>query len=299
MAGFKEFFTFTKAERRGIFILASILVLLILYDVFGPFRTNPKSDQEIFKAEVQEFLEHNKAARQDSVIEKTQKPKQLTKAPHKRKLNPHPFDPNMMSYEQWLELGLSERQAHTIKKYQSKGGHFYKPEDFRKIYCISESEYEQLAPYIIINGNDIENNTPEEEVVLNLDLNTVNEQEIQCVKGIGPAFARRIIKYRKLLGGYVRIDQLMEVYGMDSARYTAIKSYFTLGQDSIRKFPLNKVSFRALKYHPYISEELAYEITNYRKISGNFRSVEDLRKIKLVNDSLYQKIYLYFAVESK
>jgi DNA uptake protein ComE-like DNA-binding protein len=298
MAGFKEFFTFTKAERRGIFVLASILVLLILYDVFGPFRIYQKSDQELFKAEVQAFLEQNKAARQDSIVEKTEKPKAPRKTPKKRKLNPHPFDPNMMSYEQWLELGLSERQAHTIKNYQSKGGRFYKPEDFQKIYCISEREYEELAPYIIINSNDIEAENSE-EVVLNLDLNTVNEQEIQCVKGIGPAFARRIIKYRKLLGGYVHVEQLMEVYGMDSRRYNAIKPYFTLSLDSVHKFSLNKAGFKELKYHPYISDQLAYEITNYRKISGDFHSVKDLRKIKLVNDSLYQKIYLYFAVESE
>jgi len=189
---------------------------------------------------------------------------------------------------------LSDRQARTIEKYKSKGGTFYKPEDFKKIYCISEDEYELLEPYIIITNYE-EDDNDNYEVKLQLNINEVNVDEIQCVSGIGPSYAKRIIKYRELLGGFVTIEQLNEVYGMDSIRYQQISPFFTISLDSIRHISLSKASFSQLLRHPYISKKLAYEISNYRKMHGNFKAVEELKKISLVNDSLYQKIYLYFA----
>ena len=47
------------------------------------------------------------------------------------------FDPNTISTEGWLELGLNQKTAETINKYLSKGGHFDKPEDLRKIWGMS------------------------------------------------------------------------------------------------------------------------------------------------------------------
>jgi len=297
MSGFKEYFTFNKAERRGIFVLAVILFALLLYDIFGPFRMDSVADQAEFKAEVDRFLATKEKEDKPAVKQKRIRKKQPEKQ-HKRKLTPRPFDPNTMSYEQWLDLGLSEKQARTIEKYKSKGGRFRRPEDFRKMYCITENEYEALEPFISINSFD-EDDEPEVAVQPQIELNTVNEVEIQCVRGIGPAFAGRIIKYRRLLGGYVRVEQLMEVYGMDSSRYRQISPAFRINTDSVKQIPINTATYSQLRRHPYISNELAYEIVQFRKTHGNFQSVEQLKQINGVDDSLYQKIYLYFAVESK
>jgi len=293
---FKEFFSFTKAERRGIFFLLLIISILLVYDLLSPFDNPFVSENEIFKQEVDAFLASKEASKEEPKPKDSKKNITNKKVLKKHEIKPHPFDPNLMSHSQWVAMGLSERQASTIEKYKSKGGYFRRPEDFKKIYCISSEEYETLLPYIVIN-------TMEEDIIgeakepIQLDLNTVNMEEIQCVNGIGPSYAKRITKYRKLLGGYVNISQLMEVYGMDTKRYQQISPYFTLTLDSVHKLPLNSATYNQLKYHPYISKDLAYEITDYRKLHGKFHSVEDLKKISLVNDSLYQKIYLYFAAD--
>lgn len=295
MSRFKEFFSFNKTERRGVFVLLLLMMLLLLYRIFGPFSVSRIIDQSDYEYQVTQFLNTKETENpQPESFEQTST-KKLKK---KRRLKPHPFDPNSMTKKQWINMGLSERQAQTIEKYKSKGGKFREAEDFKKIYCISESEYEKLSPYIIINLPE-ENEQDYSEPILNIDLNTVSIDEIQCVRGIGPSFAKRIIKYRQLLGGYVDINQLLEVYGMDSARFLAIKPYFSLSLDSVKRIPINTADYTQLHRHPYISDQLAYEIGHYRNIHGHFSSPEDLKKINLVTDSLYQKIYLYFATELK
>ncbi len=303
MASIKELFTFNKAERRGIFVLALIIVLLLIYRVFGPFSMEVATDGNgQFQQDIARFLESEKKGDEQKPEKKNKKQKVRTKHYYgQQKLNPRPFDPNVMSYEQWIEMGLSEKQARTIEKYKAKGGRFRVAEDFRKIYCISEKEFDELSPYIIISPelNEDFHEREKEEIPLKLELNSVNEEQIQCVRGIGPAFASRIIKYRNLLGGYVELDQLMEVYGMDSVRFRQISPFFSINPDSVQRIDLNTCSYKDLLRHPYISKQVAFAIIDFRKSSGHYNSVEELRNLKEIDEAIYQKIYRYFVAESK
>ena len=82
-----------------------------------------------------------------------------------------------------------------------------------------------------------------------IDLNSADTTLLKRVPGIGSSFARRIIKYRDLLGGYYVVEQLQEVYGMDRERYDAIHPYFTIGT-AVRPLTL---TIDSISYHPYLS----------------------------------------------
>ena len=82
-----------------------------------------------------------------------------------------------------------------------------------------------------------------------IDLNTADTTLLKRVPGIGSSFARRIVKYRSLLGGYYVVEQLQEVYGMDRERYDAIYPYFTVGT-AVRPLTL---TIDSISYHPYLS----------------------------------------------
>ena len=82
-----------------------------------------------------------------------------------------------------------------------------------------------------------------------IDLNTADTTLLKRVPGIGSSFARRIVKYRELLGGYYVVEQLQEVYGMDRERYDAIYPYFTVGT-TVRPLTL---TIDSISYHPYLS----------------------------------------------
>lgn len=82
-----------------------------------------------------------------------------------------------------------------------------------------------------------------------IDLNSADTTLLKRVPGIGSSFARRIVKYRDLLGGYYVVEQLQEVYGMDRERYDAIHPYFTIGT-AVRSLTL---TIDSISYHPYLS----------------------------------------------
>lgn len=81
-----------------------------------------------------------------------------------------------------------------------------------------------------------------------IELNTADTLTLQSVPGIGPGFARRIAKYRTLLGGYYVVEQLQEVYGMDRERYDQIAPFFRLTEAVT---PL-RISQDSIPYHPYL-----------------------------------------------
>ena len=128
-----------------------------------------------------------------------------------------------------------------------------------------------------------------------IELNSADTFELQRLRGIGPSFAKRIIKYRDRLGGYLDKSQLLEIFGMDTLKYNEIKDHLTVNPDSIRKINLNSVTFKELLAHPYFPFELTKNIMIYRKDHKKFTGTEELLKIKNINDSIYQKIRPYVS----
>ena len=90
-----------------------------------------------------------------------------------------------------------------------------------------------------------------------IELNTADTFDLQRLRGIGPSFARRITGYRARIGGYVKKEQLLEVWGMDSSRYEGIKRYLTVNPEKITQIKLNTATFKELLRHPYMPYELA------------------------------------------
>ena len=99
-----------------------------------------------------------------------------------------------------------------------------------------------------------------------IDLNTADTLLLQKVPGIGPAFARRIFRYRERLGGYYVREQLQEVYGMDRERYEQIVPYLTIRTLPRRIF----LSQDSVSRHPYLS----------------FRQMDVLKRLLLKGDSI-------------
>lgn len=129
-----------------------------------------------------------------------------------------------------------------------------------------------------------------------VDLNRADTFDLQRLRGIGPAFAKRIINYRSRLGGFNYKEQLLEVFGMDSARFLQIRPYLTVGRDSIVKIDLNKVTFKTLMRHPYFPFEVTKQIILYRQQKGGYDSVGELLKIQGITDSLYSRMRVYLEV---
>ncbi len=293
----KEFLSFSKAERRGVFILSFIVLIILLYNIFIPSLNIKAKDFSAFETQVKYY-----ELKKDSISRLLIRHSEINRKTYKkvkRTYHPKNFDPNIISKKAWVDMGLTPKQASSIIKFIAKGGKFYEPEDLHKLYCLSSKECDLLIPYVIIQENNfIDDFTLDENDYdyLHIELNTATIDNLKLVKGIGPATAKGIINYRKLLGGYCSVNQLKEVFLIDSLKFESIKNNFFVNNDSIKYIDINTADYYKLYWHPYITKRLAYEIVQYRSQRGDFKKVSDLLKVKGMSDSIYQKIYLYFAL---
>ncbi len=279
-----DYFYFSQKERRGIFMLLSIILILIFINLF--VIPNISQEKPIDKLAFIAWV--------DSL---TQKPLEQVEA---KTIEYFKFNPNLITKEDWLKLGLSEKQTQTILNYRNAGGKFFKKEDLKKIYSISETQYQKLEPFISISKSKKEkrkNYAPQKK--LHIELNTTDSVELIKIYGVGAVFASRILKYRNLLGGYTHPSQLVEVYGIDSGKFENIKHNFTACDTAkINQLNINTADFKKLLKHPYISYEFVKFIVNARKVE-KIKSVDDLREPKYISDSLFMKLRPYLKISTK
>lgn len=285
----KDYLTFNKSDRNGLIILVSIIFILILVSKFSYlFIHNKPADFTKFNKEIEAF--QMALTLKDSVNKSSI---------NKDSIKLVAFNPNNTSDVVWKQLGLSDKQIKVISNYLSKGGKFYKKEDFKKIYCISDDEYLTLEPYINIPTTNASNQTYQKSVKnnTNVELNSADTTELKTLKGIGSAYAKRIVKYRELLGGYYNKSQLMEVYGMKEELYNSIVQYITIDTTKIIKININTATFKELNKNPYIKYEGTKNIVNFRDKNGRFKSINFILTNNLLPKDKYDKLKPYLTVE--
>lgn len=237
------------------------------------------------------------------LIEAERKKVYLHKGDKRRELKLFRFDPNHTGTTQWQALGLSAKQAKVMTNYLAKGGRFRIKEDLRRMFVISPERYTALLPYIYIadpgsrDSGAIKSRYPVKAAPLVVDLNLADTVELDKVKGIGPAFARRIYKYRERLGGFYKKEQLLEVYGVDSVKYNEISGQIKLDHRQLTRIRINTVTFENLSRNPYLKFKEANAIIQFRKQHGNYANIADLKKVVILSAETVDKLTPYLSFE--
>jgi competence ComEA-like helix-hairpin-helix protein len=299
-------FDFSRSEQRGIIVLLIILLFLVGFRIALSYVQTSGEVSEHNPHVVQQFLSMQQHYH-DSVLLARQQRSFYTGSPQEwrnysssRKLIPFAFNPDTMSFSNWKKMGFTEKEAQQIVNYQSKGGRFFQKSDFKKLYCVSDEDYQLLESYIQLASKEKSEQKWESTKALphaKLNLNNVDSIQLQKIPGIGQKTASRIVRYREKLGGFVHIHQLKEVYAIDSNRFLQIEPYLFVDKTNIKKLNINKLDIKALIKHPYIDYYLAKSIVDYRQKHGKYTVVEDVKKSVHFYDELYQKIVPYLEVE--
>lgn len=213
-----------------------------------------------------------------------------------------PFDPNTADSATLRRLGLSARAAHGLVNWRNKGKKFYKKEDLKPLYNLPEELYARLEPYIVlsISRDDhsfYENRYRQPPLPPTLDLNTTDSATLVRLNGIGPTLAHKIVARRVALGGFLRHEQLLEVYKFPDSTFRMLREKLVIRPGAVRQLPLNSASPAQLAAHPYIGEKVAQNIVLYREGLKRFSSLQQLRQVPLMNEEKYRSIAPYFSLE--
>ena len=266
----KELLTFSKKERVGFIALLLIVMAVLLYSLLNSGHKDYATES---------FEELTKAI--DS-----------TEARHKpdnsKPAEPFLFDPNTADSATFVQLGFTPNQVKSILAYRSTGAWFSVPNDFSKLYVVSDDQFQRLKPYIKI----AQPSKPFKKV----ELNTADTTELQRLRGIGPYYARQIARYREHLGGFHSAVQLKEIKGIDDERFSLFASQYTLDAKHVKQLNLNMVDEKALKAHPYIGSEAAGKIVKYRQQTA-ISSMEELLESGIFTDEAAGKLSPYLTFD--
>lgn len=313
----KDFFFFSASQRIGIIILVCLILIIsamnfiipYFYEDFSPY------NDSLSNAEFEKFK--NSLISLDSLNELKQKERyknwednryadQYTDR-HKYQSNEYKlfeFDPNELDSAGFVSLGLKSYVASNILKYRKKGGKFLSKDAFSKVYGISKDKHAELEPYIKIspsyltqNKDTSTNNLKDTALVITIELNSADTASLMKVKGIGKGYAKSIIRFRNQTGGFINVEQLMDVYGMTEENYNRIKAFCTVNQSLIRKINVNTTSLDKLKSHPYINFYQAKQIYELRRKLGKLTSINELKNLSELDENTLRKIEPYLIFE--
>ena len=300
----------TSKERLGLIVLASLLALAMTVNYsIGYFL--PKNEESL--ADEEELMAF---ARFKASLSRKENEKSFSRKPTSPKINNEieyfDFDPNQLSMEQWMDLGLTKKTARNIINYREAGGEFFHAEDLQKIYTLSEKDYERLEPWIQIKSS-IKDKKPVEEdqdkifeeeeapnsggSVIQIELNSAGLEELEKLAGIGPVYAERIIKYRELLGGFYDKSQLLEVYGISQDTYEKIEHAVEIDTSNLTPLSFFKADFKQLLQHPYIDKYEARGIEKMRTLDIRIERLAQVKEAGIFTEEKWKKIRPYLKLE--
>jgi len=282
------FFHFSRRERFGNTLLIALFLLSCIFPEFlSIFFPPPDLPQTGFHPALASLQN------QDTVPEPASRPDTL-----------FIFDPNQADMETFIRLGLSRRTARTILNYREKGGRFRKKEDLASIYTITDAEYQRLEPYIRLQEDTrvtyqrshAPGKAPKKYEEVQIDINQATAEEWQQLRGIGPGYAGRIVKFRDKLGGFASVEQVGETYGLPDSVFQQIRPQLVYSP-ILRFIHINSCTEEELAAHPFIQRRQARSLFLYRQHHGPFKDMEDLKKVKSLPDTVLQKLIPYLSFE--
>ncbi|MCM1515227.1 MAG: helix-hairpin-helix domain-containing protein [Paraprevotella sp.] len=255
-----------------------------------------------------------------------------------RQIESFEFDPNVADSTQLLRLGLAPFQVRSIYRYRANGGRFCAPDDFRRVYRLTNEQWEHLAPLIRIadryrlvavvpsadernalvrprpsSRNDVRSGQSHSKASSSLtdsisdsvpsvadlvsdagktvqgnyprklsgdetlDVNLADSALLCRVPGIGPYFARKIVEYRRRLGGYADVEQLLQI---DNFPADAIAWLEVTDSMQIKRLKVNNLTTRQLMKHPYMGYYRASDIVTHRRIYGRVTGLDILKGLQ-------------------
>ncbi len=209
------------------------------------------------------------------------------------------FDPNTVTAEELLRLGLSEKQAASWLKFRgSRSDAFRRPEDVAKLFVLSEDDKARLLPLLEFAGREGYGgrNWPGEENFA-FDPNTVSAEDLQRL-GLSEKQAAAWVRYRSRSPTTFRrpedIRRLSTLSDADKERLIGLAVIAPPNSSVVPaqrfRFDPNTISADSLELLGFPRWQ-AESLLRYR--AGRpvtFRRATDLRRVKSLDSTLVESL---------
>jgi len=298
MKNIKSHFWYNNSQRNGILFLVLIIIILQLLYFFSPFSSKSKTTKNAI--ELLEFQQEIDSLKQIAVAQ--QKPKIF------------PFNPSFITDYKGYQLGMTPQEIDRLLKYRANGNYINSAKEFQHITQISDSLLKAISPYfkfpawltnkkrnLIQNSYTSKNESQKKETLTShrkKDLNLVSAKDLQAINGVGDKLSKRIVSYRKKLGGYAINEQLYEVWGLKKEIANQVLQHFSvLKKPTIQKININTATFKEVLSIVYIDYKLTKKIFNYRDEVAEIQSLDSLKKIDGFPLEKFDRIALYLEAK--
>ncbi|UUW11127.1 helix-hairpin-helix domain-containing protein [Flavobacterium plurextorum] len=273
----KMHFKFTSQQRTGIFLLFVVIIILQLFYFFFDFNKS-----EVFFGGEKQWMSLQKDI--DAV--------RMEKLNEKAKV--YTFNPNFISDYKGYKLGMSVQEIDRLLAFRKESKYVNSAEEFQEVTHISDSLLKTISPLFKfpdwtqkknefkIEKKEYPSKMSFSKVNIALaDINTASQEDLIKIYGIGEALSLRILKQKEILGGFVSMEQMEDVWGLSPEVIVELNRRFrAVIPSGFKKIAINDASLKELSQFSYFKYSLAKQIVIYRSMNGNFNNIEELSKIK-------------------
>ena len=210
----------------------------------------------------------------------------------KSRFSPRPFEPfaiDTVGIEYLRLIGFSTRQAEALVEYRNRGKGIFSMNELRDCYAVSEEMADSLAHFVILSVRN-----PYEGLI---EINSADSATFRKVRGIGEKTVVAVMEYRKLLGGFVRKEQIAELKCVTEENFLRISEQIYCDSCKISKIDINFAPAYEFEHHPYMSRRAAKLILETRESKGGWNSIEEMQSDDIFTEEQAKAIapYLLFG----
>jgi len=302
----RYYFSFNRSDRNAITILSVSIFIVLVGIIILPY---------LILQQPEDFSEIK------ALFDAWEKEQHEIK--ENQHLSLYEFDPNTILESKLDSLDLPVFVKQNMVRYREAGGKFKSAEDLKKIYGMTDSVYQIIRPYVQVRENyekivlrseppkdlnedqssiSIPSRNEEQKPSLivtqiRMELNSADSSDLVQLPGIGPVFSKRIVRYRDLLGGYVKKEQLLEVYNFPVETFEDISDMLEVDSLEIKKLRINFIGYSELIRHPYLNKEQVVAILNWIDKNGPFKNLMEVASVEGFDPELFDRIRPYLTCE--
>lgn len=272
----KQYFIFNKQQRFGLAILVGLIIgVQLLYFLIDFPSKQLVSKEENQWLSMQIEIDSIKAIADDSLYKI------------------YPYNPNFITDFKGYKLGMKIAEIDRLLAFRKTNKYVNSAQEFQNVTKISDSLLAVISPYFKFpdwvnnksNLKEYSNSSfktfSKQEKIITKDINLATQEDLMKIYGIGEAISVRILKQKELLGAFVSMEQMQDIWGLSPEVIAQLSSHFIASTSTlVKKIDINNLPTRELIKFPYFKYAIAKEIVTYRSMNGGIKNIDDLTKIK-------------------